>query len=93
MRLLKIIFTSCAVFFGLCLLLPVNSYAVSMGDIDIKPRASLTEAFDDNVTSSNGNEIEDLVTTLSAGLDIGYEGKNQSLAVTGDIKQELYAKE
>lgn len=95
MRLLKITtsFTSGAVFFGICLLLPINSYAVSMGEVDIKPRASLTTAYDDNVNFSNNDAKEDFVTTLSVGLDVGYEGKTQSLEVTGDIKQQLYAKE
>ncbi|MCK5581163.1 MAG: outer membrane beta-barrel protein [Candidatus Omnitrophica bacterium] len=95
MRRLKRIrcFILYTVFLGICLLASDNSDAFFFEDMDIKPRATLKQAFDDNVTFSNEKEKEDFVTTLSAGLDVGYEGKTRSFEITGDIKQQIYAQE
>ncbi|HTL69732.1 MAG TPA: outer membrane beta-barrel protein [Candidatus Eisenbacteria bacterium] len=68
----------------------VSAHAFDMNGIDVKPRASVTGTYDDNVTFVRDGEIDDFVTRLSAGLEAKAEGKTHSLNVNGNIHQEFF---
>ena len=78
---------------GIFFLFSADSGASVFEGLTIRPRGELRQAYDDNITLANDNEKDDFVTTLLAGLDVGYEGKTQTLTLSGDIKQQLYARE
>ncbi len=74
-------------------MLPMKGYSYTVGDIDIKPRAELRQAFDDNITSVYENEKQDFITNLSLGLDMKYEGRLQNFGLVGTINQQLFVRE
>ena len=59
------------------------SYPVGEGDLTV--RAGVTEVYDDNIIFVPINEIDDLISKLSVGGDLVYEGKTQNLTLSGDI--------
>lgn len=85
MRVPIVILLSCAV-----IIAPASGFAYKVGDVDLKVSAGVTEGHDDNITRSKYNLKSDSITTVSVGLSAFYEGKLQSLSVSGNIWQNIY---
>lgn len=86
-KVLIIIFLS-----GYCLF-SVNGETYLFEDIEIKPQVTVSQIFDDNITSANANRKKDFITDLSIGLDMKYEGKTDIFGLVGTIRQQLFARE
>jgi hypothetical protein len=69
-----------------------NAFAFKIGDFDIKPLGSVSQKYDDNITSTKTNKIHDYITDLSLGLNVLNEGKEQQLSLTGTVDHEFYNK-
>ena len=65
--------------------------AYEIGGFEIKPVASVSETYDDNVTYVKNNQKNDWITGLGAGLDIAKEGKTSQWQLTGSITEHLFA--
>lgn len=86
--------TKCFTLVILTLLMTTRpSFASFFEDIDIKPFASLSESYTDNVYLVNDDEIDDFLTSINLGIGLIQEGKTQSLNLVGTLTQELFAKE
>ncbi|MFH0838665.1 MAG: outer membrane beta-barrel protein [Candidatus Omnitrophota bacterium] len=68
-----------------------DSFALRLGNVDVKLRTSASERFDDNITYTKDNKKDDLITTATAGIDVRYEGKTRLLEFTADISRQLFA--
>ncbi|MBI4688475.1 MAG: hypothetical protein HY756_12005 [Nitrospirae bacterium] len=74
------------------LLLSSNAYSFPYNGLDINIAASITETYDDNVNFTSVSKKSDLLTDLSLGLGIRYEGKRTSMGFRGAIQKRLSAK-
>jgi len=68
-----------------------NAWAFRLGDIEIKPHASVYESYDDNITYVKEEKIHDWITKPSVGAALIYEGKTTSFMVDGNYYHEFYA--
>ena len=73
------------------LLCAVNAHAsYKMGGGEFFPRAAYSAVYDDNVTYSSQNELDDMINKLSIGADWELTGKTRQLTLSGDLKQDLF---
>ena len=72
------------------LLFPKDAFAYKLGEVEIQAHGRATEAYDTNVTYANTNPLDDFITTLSAGIDINYEGRQDSLGFVGNVDQQFF---
>lgn len=79
------------VFFVVILGLPIKASAYEISGVDIKPRGSISEAYDDNITFVKDNAEEDFITNIGLGLDGKYEDKSKTLEFTGNINRQIFA--
>ena len=56
----------------------------------MKLRASISEAYDDNITFVHEGEKEGFITNLSLGFDVEYEGKTRSFELITNINQQIF---
>lgn len=75
----------------LCLA-PGHAYAYRLGNIEITPRAGMTETYDSNITYSETNVKRDWITRLGLGFDAAYEGKSTSLNASTNVRREIFNK-
>lgn len=64
--------------------------AYEVAGFNVKPRASVTGRYDDNITYAPTNEIDDFITEVSAGLEAKLEGKTRTLTLTGNVSHEIF---
>lgn len=64
------------------------SYKVGEGDLSVK--GSVFGVYDDNVTYSKSNEIDDFITELTAGADWVLESKLHSVVISGTVSEDIY---
>lgn len=69
------------------------AYAFRVGDVELTPLFSVEERYDDNITSSESNELDDYITKLSIGLEATAPGKTQELSLKGGVSHEFFSKE
>jgi len=70
--------------------LSTPAFAYKVGNLDFNVRASASERYDSNINYANGGK-SDYITTLAGGLDASYEGHTSSMALTGNIDQDIFA--
>lgn len=70
---------------------PLTASAYDMNGIDVKPRASIAETYDDNITFSKNNKIDDFITRATVGLEAKAAGKTRTLDLNGNLNYELFA--
>jgi len=71
----------------------LDSLSYKYKGFDIKiTEVSIGERFDDNVTFTKENKLEDFVTNLRLVLGVKYEGKTRAFNLTGDISNQTFAK-
>lgn len=71
-----------------------NVYAFDIKEYNFRSNINVSSMYDDNITLDvNENTIyKDYLTKLGLELGFGYEGKNRTLTVSGNIWQSLYSK-
>ena len=67
-----------------------KAFAYKTGEVEINAHGRVSEAYDTNVTYANTNPLNDFTTTLSAGLDLNYEGRVSSLGFVGNVDQQFF---
>lgn len=71
----------------------LDSLSYNYKGFDIKiTEVSVGETFDDNITFTKENKLEDFITDLRLGLGIKYEGKTRTFDLTGYISNQTFAK-
>ncbi|MCK5218624.1 outer membrane beta-barrel protein [bacterium] len=78
------------VIFLIFLLTPMAGISLGQG-LEVIPRASFSEGYDDNVTYVKNNSIRDFVTNFLAGAEIKREGKTCSLSIDVNVACQLFA--
>ncbi len=68
-----------------------GDYSANWNGVRITPYAGVSEIYDDNVTFSSQNEIDDLITSLDAGLTAFYETHLSRFWLGGGLHHELFA--
>lgn len=90
-----------SIYKGMCLLFsvgilavasPVRAYGYVWNGIEITPRISVREAYDDNVTRVKHDAITDYITNLMAAVDLAYEEKTSNMTLSGDVVRQIFAK-
>lgn len=76
--------------FLIFLLTPI-AYTSRWQGLEVIPRASFSEGYDDNVTYVEHNSIRDFVTSFLAGAGIKREGKTYSLGIDVSVACQLFA--
>lgn len=72
------------------ILFTAPAFAYKLGNLDFNIRASAAERYDSNISYDHDGK-SDYVTTFAGGLDASYEGHTSSMALTGNIDQDLFA--
>ncbi|MCK5242288.1 hypothetical protein KAR34_07540 [bacterium] len=72
------------------ILLSPGGYSFVWQGLEIIPRASLREGYDDNVTYVRNNPIRDMVTNVLAGIIIKQEGKTHSWSMDVDVAYQFF---
>ncbi|MDD5432023.1 MAG: outer membrane beta-barrel protein [Candidatus Omnitrophica bacterium] len=65
---------------------------VCFAKIDKKFRFNVGQTYDDNITYESINKINDNITNVTAGGDLTYEGRIQSLSLGADVTHQFYVK-
>lgn len=68
------------------------AFAYQIGNTDIKFLASISEVYDDNITYLNENTKSDFSTVTSVGINAKNDSKLSSMALTGNIRHQSFAK-
>lgn len=68
-----------------------NVYAYKAGNVNIDITGSVSETYDDNISSVKDNKKDDLITNAAVGIASAYENKITSFRLTGAIAQHLFA--
>jgi len=79
------------VLFLTVLFCPAAVFAYTAGNLELKPYATLTEAYDDNITYTDHNRINDFVTQSLLGLQANYAGKTASFSLLGALRYDVFA--
>ena len=69
----------CVSFLALLLLLPALAWADTR--VEITPRISVSEVYDDNINLDNTNEESDYLTTVSPGINLTMSSQRSSLSL------------
>lgn len=88
--MIKNIVRSAALAFAAVLAVPSAVSAYDFNGIDVKPRASVSGTYDDNVTFAETGEIDDFITRVSAGLEALAEGKTRTFKAVGNVSHEFF---
>ncbi|MBF0485065.1 MAG: outer membrane beta-barrel protein [Candidatus Omnitrophica bacterium] len=67
-----------------------SAWAYKVGDFEIKPLGSISEGYDDNMTSVKSGKISDLFTDITGGVNVSAEGKEQSLSLSGALSRKFF---
>jgi hypothetical protein len=70
---------------------PVAVFAYTVGNVELKPYATLAEAYDDNITYSEHNRISDFITQSLLGLQANYAGKTTTFSLLGALRYDTFA--
>lgn len=73
-----------------CIGIATLAPAYDAGPFDLQLTASLTESYDDNITSAAANTRDDYITTATVGLTALYEEKLKQLSFTGRISHQIH---
>lgn len=79
-------------FFFILMLSSSKIFAFPYENIEINIQGTIAEMFDDNLTFTNEDKKEDVITTLGLGLNINYEGKKRFLNFVGQINEGFNAR-
>lgn len=72
----------------------LDSLSFKYKGFDIKLKeVFLRETYDDNITFVKKDKEEDFITDLGFGFGVNYEGKTRSLQLTGEITDQIFAKQ
>ena len=74
-----------------CLALGGRAFAYALGNVELKPVASLSEVYDDNITYSNHNRISDFITQSLLGVSANYAGKTANFTFVGALRYDVFA--
>ncbi len=72
----------------------INSpaFAFEWSQVQITPTGNVSETYNDNITYSNNDAMEDFITELSPGIKAAYEADTFYWTVNGTITQQIFAK-
>jgi len=68
-----------------------TAHAYQLGNIEVKVRASAAERYDSNITYASSSVKQDYISTLAGGLDATYEGRLNSMNLTANVNQDIFA--
>ena len=85
----KIMTTYWTVF--LCLA-PGYAHAYRLGNIEITPRAKVTQTYDSNITYTKDNVKKDWKTALGFGFDAIYDAKTIIISGSANVRREIFNK-
>lgn len=68
-------------------------YSYQLGIFDIKPFVTVEGRYDDNITSVETGEKDDVSAFFVLGLEGTHESKTQTIKISGSIDQEVFAQE
>lgn len=72
----------------------LDSLTYNYKGFDIKlTEVSLRETYDDNIAFSKEDKLEDFITYAGFGLGMNYEGKIRTFKLTGEITDQIFAKQ
>lgn len=62
-----------------------------LGTLSMRPELTLSVSHDDNIYATDGNEVDDLITTLSGGLGVATQVRAFPLSLFGKLGSSSYA--
>jgi len=89
---MKVLIAAIFILIGFGIFEVQNALAYKIGSAEIKIRPGVTETYDDNITYADTNAIKDYITNFLLGLDLIYEGKLNSLKISGNLNYEGFNK-
>lgn len=60
-------------------------------ELEAKVLVDAAEVYDSNITFTPSEEIDDLITELTGGLEVDYEARKHRLSVLGQVRQQIFA--
>ena len=71
---------------------PRSAMAQDFQDIELKPQATVSATFDDNLHNSHENTKSDFITAVSAGLSLGYKDPLKSFSATASATRQFFSR-
>ncbi|HCX68990.1 MAG: hypothetical protein CMI61_09665 [Parvibaculum sp.] len=68
-----------------------DAAGIRAGGFIVYPRASVTEAYEDNIYATPTNETDDFITTLRAGVAVNSIWSRHALNLNAGLSQQFYA--
>lgn len=68
-----------------------DAFAFDLKGIEITPKTSISETFDDNITFLKNDKESDFITAVKAGAKASYEGQSKSFSLEGAVTRQFFA--
>jgi len=66
---------------------------VFFDQFDFEPQVSVTQGYDDNITSDEDNKMSDFYTDLKLGVNMTSQQRTHEIVFSGNLTQQVFAKE